>query len=123
MKKYEKYKIDPRIWVLLALILAVSVSMISLGEAKEPKKMELLREYGYYPPEQDKDSTQVSFMNRSMMSPSSLTVPGNFRPPQCPYETYEKGLNLPLVGNLDVKLFCVPRDQDKKAPDEKIRDK
>ena len=119
MKRFEFPEIDPRIWVLAICILAVSVSLFSLAEAKEPENEGILWKYGYYPAEQDKEITQVSFMNRSMMSSGSLTVPGNFKPPQCPYETWDKGLKLPVVGTLGVKLFCVPRDHDQNGPDAK----
>lgn len=29
-------------------------------------------------------------------------------PPQCPYETWKRALALPVLGHLDLRLFCVP---------------
>ena len=29
-------------------------------------------------------------------------------PPQCPYESWRRALTLPILGDLDLRLFCVP---------------
>jgi hypothetical protein len=39
-----------------------------------------------------------------------LTLGGT---PQCPYETLKRGLLVPMLGSVDLRLFCVPRGMDK----------
>jgi hypothetical protein len=29
-------------------------------------------------------------------------------PPQCPYDTWKRAFKLPILGNLHLRLFCVP---------------
>jgi hypothetical protein len=58
------------------------------------------------------ETVTVGWGNRSS-APGGKTFPTLGGAPQCPYETLRRGLQVPMLGNMDLRLFCVPRGTDK----------
>lgn len=106
-----------KIFQITAATLFVSLALVLPAKGTEPQGGEMISEgSNLYSSHSGVYDQQVAFMNPTLMSPSTFgEFPGSFRPPQCPYDTWSRPVHLPLLGHLDVKLFCVPKEENGKT--------
>lgn len=95
-------------WTVASLFLLAVVFLCPCAEAQEneARNLDIYPDYNSFLPK-PYEGAKVSFIDRS----SDLKkYPKLMGPPQCPHETFRKGLKFPVMGKVDLTLFCAPGD-------------
>jgi hypothetical protein len=81
---------------------------VASAQEEQARNLDIYPDYNNFLPS-PQEGARVSFIDRSS---SDLTkFPKLMGPPQCPHEAIRKGLKFPVMGQVDLTLFCAPGDR------------
>jgi hypothetical protein len=106
--------------IFAAALFLSSLFLNTAVEAREVDFEDIYPDYKNFLPEKDRGDIQPSFMNGFSFA-ARKNFPTLNGPPQCPYDTLKRGLKVPMLGKMDLRLFCVPKEQTEKSPEVKAK--
>ncbi len=99
-------------WTVASLFLLAVLCLHPCAEAEETqvRDVDIYPDYNNFLPK-PYEGAKVSFIDHS----SDLKkYPKLMGPPQCAHEAIRKGLKFPVLGQVDLTLFCAPGDRHSK---------
>lgn len=107
-----------RLLTLLVFLLAAWPPIAPESEGTEFQ--DIYPDYTHFLPDNPLGDVRYSFMDPSTFA-AKKPYPTLNGPPQCPYDTLRRGLKVPMLGKMDLRLFCVPKEHAEKSTDPKPR--
>jgi len=106
---------------ITALLFLSTFFLSTSVEARGVEFEDIYPDYKTFLPKPSGEEVQLSFMNRTTFA-AKKPFPTLNGPPQCPYDTLKRGLKVPMLGKVDLRLFCVPKEQTDKSPEVKVKE-